>query len=142
MNIAQTVERAARWFPDHPAILFEGSELSYRELNLRANRLANALKANGVQGGDRIALYLPNIPHFAVCYVAALKAGAVAVSINSIFKSEEVRYIVNDSGATLLFPAGDLLPNIPRTDCPSLQHVVVCEGEPQENIPLDDWVEK
>ena len=142
MNIAQTVERAARWFPDHPAILFEGSELSYRELNLRANRLANALKANGVQRGDRVALYLPNIPNFAVCYLAALKAGAIAVSINSIFKSEEVRYIVNDSGSSVLFTVGDLLPNVLRTECPSLTHVVACEGEPEGNTRLDEWLEK
>jgi len=142
MNIAQHVERGARFFPDRPAILFEGSELSYRELNLRANRLANALKADGVGRGDRVALYLPNIPNFAVCYVAALKAGAIAVSINSIFKSEEVKYIVNDSGSGLLFTVGDLLPNVPREACPSLRHIVVCEGEPGGNIPLDEWLGK
>ena len=142
MNIAQHVERAARFFPDHPAILFEGSDLSYRELNLRANRLANALKAHGVGRGDRVALYLPNIPSFAVCYVAALKAGAIAVSINSIFKSDEVKFIVNDSGSQVLFTAGDLLPNVPRQACPSLRHIVVCEGEPGGNIPLDEWLSK
>jgi long-chain acyl-CoA synthetase len=142
MNIAQHVERAAKFFPDHPAIIFEGAELSYRELNLRASRLANALKANGVQRGDRVALYLPNIPNFAICYVAALKAGAVAVSINSIFKSEEVKYIINDSGSSVLFTVGELLPNIPRADCPSLHHVVVCEGEATGNASLDEWVSK
>jgi long-chain acyl-CoA synthetase len=142
MNIAEHVERGARFFPDHPAILFEGSELSYRELNLRANRLANALQAHGVQRGDRVALYLPNIPNFAVCYVAALKAGAIAVSINSIFKSEEVKYIVNDSGAGLLFTVGDLLANVPREACPSLRHIVVCEGESGGNVPLDAWLGK
>ena len=142
MNIAQHVERGARFFPERPAILFEESELSYRELNLRANRLANALKAHGVGRGDRVALYLPNIPNFVVCYVAALKAGAIAVSINSIFKSEEVTYILNDSGSALLFTVGDLLPNVPRAACPSLRHIVVCEGEPGGCIPLDEWLGK
>src|SRR5437868_3077137 len=116
MNIAQHVERAAKFFPEKPAILFEGAQLQYIDLNERANRLANALRANGVRRGDRVALYLPNIPQFAVCYCAVLKAGAVAVSINSIFKSEEVRYIVNDSGAQLLFTVSDLLPNVVRQD--------------------------
>jgi long-chain acyl-CoA synthetase len=142
MNIAQHVERAATFFPDHPAIIFEGVTLSYRELNVRASRLANALKAHGVRRGDRVALYLPNIPSFAVSYVAALKAGAVAVSINSIFKSEEVKYILNDSGSSVLFTVGDLLQNIPRMDCPQLQHVVVCEGAAGGNTSLDEWVEK
>ena len=91
MNVAQHVERAAAWFPDRPAIVAEGRSLSYRELNERANRLAHALRAHGVGRGDRVALYLPNIPAFAVCYQAALKVGAVAVSINAIFKSDEVK---------------------------------------------------
>jgi len=140
MNIARHVERAARFFPDHPAILFEGSELSYRELNLRATSLAAALRAHGVQRGDRVALYLPNIPNFAVCYLATLKAGGIAVSINAIFKSEEVKYIVNDSGSSVLFTVGDLLPHVPRGDCPSLKDVVVCEGEAEGNVPLDEWL--
>ncbi len=139
MNITQNVERAARFFPARTAIIFEGTQISYADLNTRANRLANALKANGVARGDRVALYLPNIPEFAVCYYAALKAGAIAVSINSIFKSEEVKYIVNDSGAIALFTTSDLLPNVPRADCPALKHLVVCTGDAQGNIALDDW---
>jgi len=100
MNVADSVERAAHWFPDHPAILFEDTALSYRELDMQASRLANALKAHGVQRGDRIAIYLPNIPGFAIGYVAALKAGAIAVSINAIFKSEEVK-LTHDVGQKL-----------------------------------------
>jgi long-chain acyl-CoA synthetase len=142
MNIAQHVERAARFFPDKPAILFEGAQLRYADLNQRANRLANALKANGVRRGDRVALYLPNIPEFAVCYCAILKAGAIAVSINAIFKSEEVRFIIEDSGAKALFTTGELLPNVPRAELPSLEHVVVCMGDAQGNPTLDDWLSK
>ena len=142
MNIAQYVERAAKFFPERAAILFEGAQWPYGELNAQANRLANALQAQGVQRGDRVALYLPNIPQFAVCYLAVLKAGAVAVSINAIFKTEEVKYIVNDSGSVALFTVGDLLPYVPRADCPSLRHVVVCAGDAQGNLALDDWLSK
>lgn len=140
MNIAQHVERAAAWFPDHPAILFEGAELTYRELNGRAGRLASALRAHGVRRGDRVALYLPNIPAFAVCYLAVLKAGAVAVSINSIFKSGEVTYILEDSGARVLFTVADLLANVPSGNCPALERVVVCEGPAQGHASLGDWI--
>ncbi len=142
MNIAQHVERAAKFFPDRVAIIFEGTQLPYSELNTRANRLANALKANGMQRGDRVALYLPNIPEFAICYLAAMKTGAIAVSINSIFKSEEVQYILNDSGAVLLFTVSDLLANVPRDKCLSLNQVVVCAGDAQGNIALSDWLTK
>jgi long-chain acyl-CoA synthetase len=142
MNIAQHVERAAKLFPERPAIIFEHTQLRYDDLNARANRLANALSAKGVQRGDRVALYLPNIPEFAVCYLAVLKAGAVAVSINALFKSEEIMYIVNDSAAVVLFTVADLLPNVPRADCPSLGHIVVCAGDAQGHAALDDWLSK
>ncbi len=142
MNIAEHVERAAHWFPEHPAILFEGTPLSYRELNARANRVANALAAHQVRRGDRVALYLPNVPEFAVCYLAILKVGAVAVSINAIFKAEEVRYILDDSGATVVFTTGDLLPNVPRAECPALRHVVVAEGDARGETALADWLAK
>lgn len=140
MNVAQHVERAAAWFPDHPAILFEGHALSYRELNDQANRLAHALRAHGVERGDRVALYLPNVPAFAVCYEAALKVGAVAVSINSIFKADEVKYILDDSGARVLFTAGELLANVPHADCPALERLVVCEGDAQGHATLAQWL--
>jgi long-chain acyl-CoA synthetase len=124
MNIAQHVERCAKESPDHLAIIFEETSLTYLELNRRANRIANALKTNGIDRGDRVALYLPNIPEFAICYLAIMKVGAIAISINSMFKSDEVKYIVNDAEPKLIFTVADLAPNIPRNDCPSVQKIV------------------
>ena len=94
MNIAQHVERAAKFFPDKPAIVFEGATLTYRDLNARIDRLANALKANGLSSGKCAALYLPNIPQFAIGYLATVRIGAIALSINSMYKSEELNYIL------------------------------------------------
>lgn len=131
MNIARHVERCAKEFPNHPAIIFENDSLTYSELNSRANRIANALKATGIQRGDRVSLYLPNIPEFAICYLGIMKVGAIAVSINTMFKSDEVKYIVNDSEPKIIFTVADLAANIPRSDCPSVQSVV---------IHLNDWM--
>lgn len=142
MNIAEHVERTARRDPDHAAIVFEGTPVSYGVLDLCASALADSLRKHGVQRGDRVALYLPNIPAFALVYVAVQKIGAIAVSINSIFKSEEVRYIVNDARAKVLFTTAELLPNVPRPDCPSIEHTVLCEGAEPDEIPLDDWLAK
>jgi long-chain acyl-CoA synthetase len=142
MNISQHIERAATFFPDKPAIIFEGTSLSYRVFNARIQRLANALAANGVGRGDCVALYLPNIPAFAICYLAVVRIGAIALSINSMYKSEELKYILNDSGSVLVVTTGDLLPNIPLADCPRIKRVIVCEGDPQEHPTLDEWIEK
>lgn len=140
MNISQHVERAAKFFPDRAAIIFEGKTWTYGDLNTRANRLANALKANGVGRGDRVVLYLPNCPEFALCYLATLKVGAIAVSVNALYKSEELKYILNDSGTVAIFTLGDLVPNVPRADCPALKHIIVVNGDAQGNIALDDWL--
>lgn len=142
MNVAQNIETAAKLFPDKAAILFEGRQIKYSELNTATNRLANAMKANGIQKGDRVALYLPNIPEFAVCYFAALKTGAIAVSVNPMLKSYELKYILNDSRAVLLFTVGELLENMERDEHENLKHVVVCEGDAQGNPALSMWMEK
>jgi long-chain acyl-CoA synthetase len=141
MNVTQNVERAAKFFPEKEAIIFEGRKIRYGELNRSANRLANALKSNGVGQGDRVALYLPNIPEFAICYIATLKIGAIAVSVNPMLKSEELKYILNDSGSVVLCAVGELLPNVRRNDYPALKHVLICEGEAQGNPTLGEWME-
>jgi long-chain acyl-CoA synthetase len=142
MNIADHVERAARRLKNHPAILFEGKGVTYETLDYCAAALADALSRHGVRRGDRIALYLPNIPAFALAYLAGLRAGAIVVSINSIFKWEEVRYIVNDSRPKVVFTTAELLPNLPRPECPSIEHTVLCEGREPDEIALEDWLAK
>lgn len=142
MNIAQHIERASRQFPDQPAILFEGKSISYRELNTAVNRLANAFAAQGIEKGDRIALYLPNIPQFAICYFAALKAGAMAVSVNPMLKAYELKYILNDCGAIIVCTVEDLLRNIKREDYPDLKAILVCEGKAHANPSLNEWMDK
>ncbi len=81
MNIAQNVERAARLFPDKTAILFEGTHLTYKELNARVNRIASALLTEGIARGDRVALYLPNIPAFVISYLATVRIGEQGISL-------------------------------------------------------------
>lgn len=140
MNIANHVERIAREHPGRQAIVFEGKDISYGALDACACALANSLRSNGVRRGDRIALYLPNIPAFMLAYLAGEKIGAIVVSVNSIFKSEEVKYLLNDSGAKVVFTTAELLPNVPRSLCPTVQKTVICEGEAANEIVLGDWL--
>ncbi|HVL56359.1 MAG TPA: long-chain fatty acid--CoA ligase [Burkholderiaceae bacterium] len=127
MNLAQHLQRWAQVRPAHPAILFEGRTITYGELDSAANRLAHALQAHGIRAGDRVALFLPNVPEFAVVYYAAQKLGAITVSINAIFRAAEVEYLVNDSGAVALVTVSELVQHVPRARCPALRHVVVCD---------------
>lgn len=144
MNLAEPLRQRARQAPDHPAILFEGTTITYGELDARASRLAHALRAHGVRPGDRVSLYLPNVPDFPVAYYAAQLAGAITVSINAIFKSAEVEYLLNDSGSTVVLTVAELAGFVPRSSCPALRHVVVCDAGPGAAPPgadaLADWL--
>jgi long-chain acyl-CoA synthetase len=88
MNIANHIDRGAREHPDRPALVFEGRQITYGECARRAAQAAEVFLAAGIAAGDRIALFLPNVPDFAVVYLGALKIGAIAVAINSGFKLE------------------------------------------------------
>ncbi|MCO5101518.1 MAG: long-chain fatty acid--CoA ligase [Burkholderiaceae bacterium] len=140
MNLASSLQQWAARAPSKPAILFEGRTITYAQLEADASRLANAMRANGIGAGDRVALYLPNIPEFATAYYATQKIGAIPVSINAIFRSGEVEYLLRDSGAVLVFTVAELVPFVLRESCPRLAHVVVCEGEASGGAPtLAQW---
>ena len=144
MNLATTLQQWARQRPDHPAIRFEGRSLSYAQLDAQAARLAHALRSRGVRDGDRIALFLPNVPEFVVAYFASQLLGTVTVSINAIFKSAEVEYLLNDSGACTVFTLTELVGYVPRARCPGVRHVVVCDapagGAADGTETLADWL--
>jgi long-chain acyl-CoA synthetase len=142
MNVAHILSNATTLFPDKTALIFEGRQITYGELDRAVNRLASAMKAHGISPGDRVALYLPNIPEFAICYYATLKLGAIAVSVNPMLKTYELTYVLNDSGALLLFTVGELLENLPRDESDRPKQIVVCEGDSQAYSPLDRWMAK
>ncbi|HEY7849266.1 MAG TPA: AMP-binding protein, partial [Ktedonobacterales bacterium] len=130
MNIAQNIERATRHFPDAPAIAFEGQTITYRALSAAVDRAAHGLVALGIAPGDRVALFLPNIPAFAVAYLATVRLGAIAVSVNSMLTAEELRYVLSDAGAQALFTTEALLPAAAPLVGALLQasQVIICEG--------------
>jgi len=141
MNIAQNIERARRIFPRKTALLFEGQNFSYEQLNEQANRVANGLQYLGIQKGDRVALFLPNIPEFVFAYFGILKLGAVAVSINVMLKRDEVWYILNDSGAKAIITTEKLRGNVPDQDLVSLEWVLVTERSNSTALSLEEVLE-
>lgn len=97
--LSRFLETAARRHPRTRALVFYDRALSYHELNEAVNRLANALWQLGVRKGDRVALLLPNSPPMVMAYYAALKIGAVVVSLNPLSDAAELGHQLNDSGA-------------------------------------------
>jgi long-chain acyl-CoA synthetase len=131
VNIAHHVDRAARHFPNSPAILFENQTITFAELRDQVQRVAGGLVAAGVQAGDRVALFLPNAPGFVVAYQACQWLGAVTVSVNVMLTTEELRYLLEDSGARLVFTTEALWPALEPlvdTHLGGRTNVVICEG--------------
>lgn len=93
---------AVRRFPLHLAINFEGGWITYRRLNQESNRFANALRAVGLDKGDRVMILMPNLPQLAICYFGALKAGATVVFTLPNTEAGELARQVRDSGAKVL----------------------------------------
>nr|WP_211177212.1 long-chain fatty acid--CoA ligase [Pseudonocardia acidicola] len=100
--MATILRESARTHPQHPALLFDGSVVSYAELDAASDRFAVGLLARGLVPGDVVGLQLPNVPQFVVAYFGILKAGCVVVPMNVLFKAGEIGYILADSGARML----------------------------------------
>jgi long-chain acyl-CoA synthetase len=93
---------AAQRFPFRPAIVFQGHRIQYWYLDREANRFANALISLGVNRGDRVVLFLPNIPQAVIAFYGTLRAGATAVFANPISDEAELSRLVSDSRAAML----------------------------------------
>ncbi|MGC5626933.1 o-succinylbenzoate--CoA ligase [Georgenia sp. Z1344] len=108
--------RQVRATPDKTAILFEGAELSYRELHRRSVRLAHALRARGVRHGDRVAYLGPNHPALAETFFAVTMLGAVIVPLNVRLAPSEHSYVLSDSRAQVIIHDGDLRETVAALD--------------------------
>lgn len=97
--IFEIIRSSAKKWPNRNALIFAGMEMTYRELDQLSDRFAAALHALGVRKGDRVALYLPNSPQFAIAYYGLLKAGAVFVPVSLLLADREITFQLNDSGA-------------------------------------------
>lgn len=106
MNQGRFISRNARYLPDQPAIIFNERVTSFRELDERSNRLANALLGLGLRKGDRVAFQMSNRPAIVELEVALYKAGLVRVPLNARLAPAEVVDVIGN-GDPRVFLVGD-----------------------------------
>jgi fatty-acyl-CoA synthase len=109
LTTGDTLERAARLWPNREALVVEDIRLTYAQLDRMANRLANGLAHLGITQGDKVAVMLPNGPEFVGAYYALAKMGAVIVPMNTRFRRREVEHIVSQTEASVLIIADRFL---------------------------------
>ncbi len=96
------LDATAKKYPNHNAIIFQDKRLTYLELKEHVDRFTTALQKMGIVKGDRVALFLPNIPQFVISYYGALKTGAIVTAISPLYKEREVKHQLDDSGSETL----------------------------------------
>ena len=128
MSMVELFDASARAHPGAPLIEFLGRRFSYGETQDGANRVACGLQAMGYGPGDRIGLFLPNVPHYLAAYFGILKMGAIAVNFSPLYTVEELTHQVADSGTRALFTlsAAKLLPTALKVlDGSALERLIV-----------------
>lgn len=123
------LERSAQVFPDKTAVVYGDRRLSYRQMAAHTQRLAKALKASGIEPGDRVAYLMPNLPEMLIAHFAVPLAHAALVAINTRLSGGEIEYILTHSGAKMLVVDTELLPVVAGhlSNCPDLAEVVAVD---------------
>jgi fatty-acyl-CoA synthase len=103
LNPLSFLQRSESVYPDKVAVVHGERRYTYRELGERVRRLASALRDAGLEKGDRVAFVAPNIPALLEAHYGVPAAGGVLVAINYRLNSEDAKFILEHSGARLLF---------------------------------------
>ena len=93
------LRKTAQTYPHDTATVYFHREMTYKELDEDSDRFAVALDDLGVKKGDKVALFLPNIPQFMIAYYGTLKIGAIETAMSPLYKEREVEHQLKDSEA-------------------------------------------
>lgn len=119
--IAQ-IYKTAQSNPSRPALVFKDTTISYESFATAIKKLAGGLAELGIEKGDRVAILLPNVPHFCISYYAIMAAGGIAVPINFMHDTQEIEHQLRDSGAKILIAWQSFLQQV----LPAFQAVTTC----------------
>ncbi len=101
-SMLEAVRASATGHPDLAVIKYFDGEIRYGDFDRLTDALAAGLQDRGITKGDRVALYLQNVPQYIIGMVGIWKAGAIVVAINPMNRSRELTYLLSDSGARVI----------------------------------------
>ena len=140
------LDKTAKEFTDKPALIFQGTTVTFGELKEMVDRFAACLAAFGVKPKDAVAILLPNIIPCVAAYYAILKIGAITVMNNPLYSDPELEHQFNDSGAKVLITL-DVLGNRmidlrPRTKIKQIVYTCIGDYLPAVKRILGKWLKK
>jgi len=107
--LGELIEDRAKRLGDKIFLRFKDQNISYNEINRYTNRCANAFKNMGIGKGDKVSIMLPNCPEFLYLWFGLAKCGAVEVPVNTSYKGEFLRHIVDQSDSKILVISHEFL---------------------------------
>ena len=134
-NLSSLLAHAAERHGGRDALVESGTVLDYRGMFSHALRCAGALRARGIQPGDRVAILLPNGWHYAVSYFGAQLAGSIAVLVNARLSAPEIAHVLADSGASLVITDDTFAERLP-TGTISVRAAELLAGRPPSTTEL------
>lgn len=121
LNLGQVLQQTTDRFPDHTAFIFLDQQWTYREFNELTSKMANALIGLGLSLGDTVGIYLPNCPQFLIAYFGILRAGGIVVPINPMLTSNDLAFILKDSGLKAILTTAEAVKTVEQVKTPGLQ---------------------
>jgi acyl-CoA synthetase (AMP-forming)/AMP-acid ligase II len=131
-TVAEVFDAVVASDPGREALVTRSGRWSYQELDRLADRAARALAALGVRAGDRVAGALPNDVDVILAFHGAMRVGAVWVGVNRALAPPEMRYLLDDSGASVLLADAPTVERLERVDGCRVVAVDVGDGD-------DEW---
>ncbi|MHA1377982.1 MAG: class I adenylate-forming enzyme family protein [Candidatus Helarchaeota archaeon] len=133
MTLRKLVENQAQKNADKVFLYWEDMQITYSQLNKLTNKIANFLYDLGIRKGDKVSIFLPNMPEFVFFYLGIPKLGAICGPVNAHFKSRELKFVVNHSEAKILvtIPKFMGIVNEIRDQLPNLKNIILI-GDPME----------
>ena len=144
-TLPQLVAASAASYGDRPAITDGECRLTYAQLDAARIEAGRAFLAAGLEKGDRIAIWAPNIYQWIIAAIGAQSVGGVLVPLNTRMKGAEAAYILRASGARLLFTVADFLgANYPQLleghDLPAMERTVMLQGSAPGALSWEDFL--
>ena len=97
------IDDAARDYPSATYTIFNDAKRTFAKTKDTADRIANFLVSRGIKQGDKVGIFLPNLPHYPDIFFGILKAGGVCVTCNPMYKASELNFQLKDSSAKAVF---------------------------------------
>ncbi|MGB4548601.1 MAG: AMP-binding protein [Syntrophales bacterium] len=131
MNLGEMLESVCDRYGGKTAIIFDDKKITYGDLRKAVNSLANHLESLGVEKGDKVAVMLPNIPEFVISYFAVLKLGAVAVTLNIMSTSYELRHLLGNSDSKVFITIAQSAKRYEeiKKEIPLCRHILLVDHE-------------